>query len=383
MLKEIFSQDIKDINIYSQRKKIFSPGKTKKIPLNKVPSFKSMNSSPKKNNKSNNNNKPLLENKINIIMNRPDFTFKDIQSFISTTTTNKNNFKTPKNEKLIINEINNKKTNEKQLNPKIDNNIININNLEQKSKDINLKLNNYIINEKGKNITQIDIKKDEEQNNISDSKTKTKPETNKSFELNKSVLSVERIEKIKLLEEYISQIKENSSNITGEKIQELKKQKNKLENSVNILSNNIRLNKKMYKDNMKIKKNFDLEKVQYDSNNANKDLFSIMKEIQDNRAEIELMKNKIAQKREETKGINNYRYDIERQIMDIKEELKKYNVKITNIFKEKDKLSNDINSIEKKCTTLRSKIDKTEKSTNEFLYNVKQLVKLTQEIKSN
>ena len=72
-----------------------------------------MNSSPKKNNKSNNNNKPLLENKINIIMNRPDFTFKDIQSIISTTTTNKNNFKTPKNEKLIINEINNKKTNEK------------------------------------------------------------------------------------------------------------------------------------------------------------------------------------------------------------------------------------------------------------------------------
>ena len=108
-----------------------------------------------------------------------------------------------------------------------------------------------------------------------------------------------------------------------------------------------------------------------------------MKEIQDNRAEIELMKNKIAQKREETKGINNYRYDIERQIMDIKEELKKYNVKITNIFKEKDKISNDINSIEKKCTTLRSKIDKTEKSANEFLYNVKQLVELTQEIKSN
>ena len=381
MLKEIFSKEIKDANIHSQRKNLFSQEKTGNIKLDKTPSFKSLDSSLKKNNKSKKNNKPLLENEINIIMNRPDSLFpQSIKSTIPTTTVNKKNIKINKNEKLRINEINNKITNKNQLNPNI-NNIIN--NIEQKSKNINLKLNNYIINEKGKNISQIDSKRDEEQINISDSKTKTKPETNKSFELNKSVLSVERIEKIKLLEEYISQIKENSSNITGEKIQELKKQKNKLENSVNILSNNIRLNKKMYKDNMKIKKNFDLEKVQYDSNNANKDVFSIMKEIQDNRAEIELMKNKIAQKREETKGINNYRYDIERQIMDIKEELKKYNVKITNIFKEKDKLSNDINSIEKKCTTLRSKIDKTEKSTNEFLYNVKQLVKLTQEIKSN
>ena len=41
------------------------------------------------------------------------------------------------------------------------------------------------------------------------------------------------------------------------------------------------------------------------------------------------MKNQIAQIKEETKGINNYADDIERQTMEIKDELKKINVKIT------------------------------------------------------
>ena len=67
--------------------------------------------------------------------------------------------------------------------------------------------------------------------------------------------------------------------------------------------------------------------------------------------------------------------------MEIKDELKQYNVKITNIIKERDKISNEIISIHKKYNTLKSKVDKAEKSANEFLYNVEQLVKYTQQNK--
>ena len=102
-----------------------------------------------------------------------------------------------------------------------------------------------------------------------------------------------------------------------------------------------------------------------------------MKELPNNRVEIEIMKNQIAQAREETKGMNDYANDIEMQTLEIKDELKKINVKISNIIREKDKISNEINFIKKKCSTLRSKIEKTERSSNDFLYNVEQLAKFT------
>jgi hypothetical protein len=257
------------------------------------------------------------------------------------------------------------------------NNINNIKNLTNNIKEIKINENNkneITIPDTSKNINSNDT------NNINNNQSNSKTKNSKSFELNMSLLSSEGIDKIKLLEEYIAQIKENSTNINEVKIQQLQKQKDKLENKVNILSNNIRLNKKKYKDNIKNKKNLEIEKekVVYDTNKANKDAFSLMKELPNNRVEIEIMKNQIAQAREETKYINNYSIEIDRQTMEIQDEIKKINVKISNVIKEKDKIQNEINYIQKKCVSLRSKIDKAEKSANEFLYNVGQLARLTQ-----
>jgi chromosome segregation ATPase len=285
---------------------------------------------------------------------------------------------------LNLNEIYsniNKEQNNNNANKNEDNSNININNIKNLTNNIKeVKL----INENNKNeITIPDTSKNinsNDTNNANNNQSNSKTKNSKSFELNMSLLSSEGIDKIKLLEEYIAQIKENSTNINEVRIQQLQKQKDKLENKVNILSNNIRLNKKKYKDNIKNKKNLELEKekVVYDTNKANKDAFSLMKELPNNRVEIEIMKNQIAQAREETKYINNYSIEIDRQTMEIQDEIKKINVKISNVIKEKDKIQNEINYIQKKCVSLRNKIDKAEKSANEFLYNVGQLARLTQ-----
>ena len=385
MLREIFTTGFIDKNI--ERNKNFNPGKKGGMKINNNKSFKSYNYISNKRDIFNQNNKPIMDNKINMIMNRPDYLlmYQNNESTLPTTSINKpyiysneitKNIMTPNNiENSNFNNINEKKLNNKEIIANINNNnnINNINKIEQSS------------NEKEKDkgiIPEINNKSDEIQNNLN-SKNKSKTEDNKSNEMNMQIISGDGIDKLKLLEEYISQIKENSTNINETKIQELQRQKNKLENNVNILSNNIRLNKKKYKDNISLKKNLELEKekVVYDSNKANKDAFSLMKELPNNRVEIEIMKNQIAQAREETKGMNDYANEIEMQTMEIKDELKKINVKISNIIRDKDKISNEINSIKKKCTSLRSKIDKVERSSNDFLYNVEQLAKFTQQNK--
>ena len=188
---------------------------------------------------------------------------------------------------------------------------------------------------------------------------------------------------MKLLGEYISQIKENSNKINEIKIQELQSQKEQLEYNVKYLSNNIILTKKKYNDNIKAEKNLlaEKEKVGFDQKKANKDAFSLHKELPNNRVDIEIMKNRITQAKEETKNINNYLIEIERQTREIQDEIKKINVKISYALKEKDKTQNEINSIKKKNNILRNKIIKAENSANEFLFNVAQLAKSTQNIK--
>jgi chromosome segregation ATPase len=394
MLREILTTGYIDKNI---QKKMISPGRGSEIKSRKDHDLINYTSQKMD---IYNNIKPIMENKIDIIKNRPDYLINtNNESTFPTTTKNKTyiynndivgNDMSPNNMNNInlnLNEIYsniNKEQNSNNANKNEDNSNININNIKNLTNNIKeVKL----INENNKNeITIPDTSKNinsNDTNNANNNQSNSKTKNSKSFELNMSLLSSEGIDKIKLLEEYIAQIKENSTNINEVRIQQLQKQKDKLENKVNILSNNIRLNKKKYKDNIKNKKNLELEKekVVYDSNKANKDAFSLMKELPNNRVEIEIMKNQIAQAREETKGMNDYANEIEMQTMEIKDELKKINVKISNIIRDKDKISNEINSIKKKCTSLRSKIDKVERSSNEFLYNVEQLAKFTQQNK--
>ena len=363
MLREILTNGFVDKNINISKKKTESPKKPPQIKtkVKKPQSFKQLNLYQIQKD-INLNSKPIFDEKIEMIKKRPDFLMnQNIESTNPTLNNNKQILKSPnflnQNEYSDIGELDS------------NNNIedININNL----------YNNNINNKK------IESSKEKNNNNMNNINNTIKQETDGNIEFNMTMLSPEGIDKIKLLEEYLSQIKENSNEINENKIQELQSQKEQLEYNVKYLSNNIILTKKKYNDNIKFEKNLlaEKEKVGYDQKKANKDSFNLQKELPNNRVEIELMKNRITQAKEETKNINNYLIEIERQTKEIQDEIKKINVKISSAVKEKDKIQNEINSIKKKNNILRNKIYKAENSANEFLFNVGQLAKTTQNIK--
>ena len=363
MLREILTNGLIDKNINISKKKTESPKKPPQIKTKakKPQSFKQLNLYQIQKD-INLNSKPIFDEKIEMIKKRPDFLMnQNIESTNPTLNNNKQILKSPnflnQNEYSDIGELDS------------NNNIedININNL----------YNNNINNKK------IESAKEKNDNNMNNINNKIKQETDGNIEFNMTMLSPEGIDKIKLLEEYLSQIKENSNEINENKIQELQSQKEQLEYNVKYLSNNIILTKKKYNDNIKFEKNLlaEKEKVGYDQKKAYKDSFNLQKELPNNRVEIELMKNRITQAKEETKNINNYLIEIERQTKEIQDEIKKINVKISYAVKEKDKIQNEINAIKKKNNILRNKIYKAENSANEFLFNVGQLAKTTQNIK--
>lgn len=374
MLREIVTNGFKDKNINISEKKSIKEQSDKK--KQKSPSFKQLNLYQTKN-EFNSFNKPIFEDKIEMIKKRPDYLLNQINESTHPTTNN--------NKQFFSHEKNKNIKSPKNINLKDPNNLNEYSELGEL--DSNNNIGNYNINNilnnnidliKGKNIENKNKKFTEKKIN----KNNIKSKSDKDIEINMTMLTPEGVDKIKLLNEYINQIKENANEVSEDKIQELQNQKDQLEYNVKYLSNNILLNKKKFNDNIKSEVNLlsENEKFGFEHKKANKDSYNLQKELPYNRVEIELMKSRITQAKEETKNINNYLIEIERQTKEIQDEIKKINVKISSVVKEKDKIQNEINAIKKKNGILRNKIYKVENSANEFLFNVGQLAKATQMI---
>ena len=389
MLREILTNGYIDKNINLSQKST-SPKKSDSK-IKKPNSVKQLNFYQTQKNM-NFNGKPIFEEKIEIIKQRPDYILNQNNESTNPTMNNNKQFlysnEKTKNIKLFQNI--NSNINMKELYN--NNEYSDIGELESNNNNID-NLNEIIINssKNNKNIKS-NTKKNNTNNNYYTFKAKnenntenrtSKNESEKNLEIDMTMLTPEGIDKVKLLEDYIAQIKENANEINENKIQELQSQKEQLEYNVKFLSNSIILSKKKFNDNIQIEKNLLLEKEKagHDSKKANKEAFNLQKEIPINKVENELMKNQITQAKEETKNINNYLIEIERQTKEIQDEIKKINVKISSAIKEKDKVSNEINAIKKKNDILRTKIYKAEKSANEFLFYVGQLAKSTEKNK--
>ncbi len=390
MLREILTNGYIDKNINLSQKST-SPKKSDSK-IKKPNSVKQLNFYQTQKNM-NFNGKPIFEEKIEIIKQRPDYLLN--QNNESTNPTMNNNkqfiYSNEKTKNIKSSQNINSNINMKELYN--NNEYSDIGELESNNNNNIDNLNEIIINssKNNKNIKS-NTKKNNTNNNYYTFKAKnenntenrtSKNESEKNLEIDMTMLTPEGIDKVKLLEDYIAQIKENVNEINENKIQELQSQKEQLEYNVKFLSNSIILSKKKFNDNIQIEKNLLLEKEKagHDSKKANKEAFNLQKEIPINKVENELMKNQITQAKEETKNINNYLIEIERQTKEIQDEIKKINVKISSAIKEKDKVSNEINAIKKKNDILRTKIYKAEKSANEFLFYVGQLAKSTEKNK--
>ena len=390
MLREILTNGYIDKNINLSQKST-SPKKSDSK-IKKPNSVKQLNFYQTQKNL-NFKDKPIFEEKIEIIKQRPDYLLN--QNNESTNPTMNNNkqfiYSNEKTKNIKSSQNINSNINMKELYN--NNEYSDIGELESNNNNNIDNLNEIIINssKNNKNIKS-NTKKNNTNNNYYTFKAKnenntenrtSKNESEKNLEIDMTMLTPEGIDKVKLLEDYIAQIKENANEINENKIQELQSQKEQLEYNVKFLSNSIILSKKKFNDNIQIEKNLLLEKEKagHDSKKANKEAFNLQKEIPINKVENELMKNQITQAKEETKNINNYLIEIERQTKEIQDEIKKINVKISSAIKEKDKVSNEINAIKKKNDILRNKIYKAEKSANEFLFYVGQLAKSTEKNK--
>jgi len=388
MLREILTNGYIDKNIYLSQKSS-SPKKSNST-IKKPNSIKQLNLYQTQKN-FDFNSKPIFEEKIEIIKQRPDYILnQNNESTNPTMNNNKQSLYSNEKTKYIksTQNINNSNINIKEICN--NNEYSEIGELESNTNNNNIEhLKDIIINNsKNNKNTKSNTKKNnsytfkEKNENNTGNKT-SKNESEQNLEFNMTMLTPEGVDKIKLLEDYIAQIKENSNEINENKIQELQSQKEQLEYNVKFLSNNILLSKKKFNENVKIEKNLLLEKEKagYDSKKATKDAFNLQKELPSNRVEIEIMKNQITQAKEETKNINNYLIEIERQTKEIQDEIKKINVKISAAIKDKDKIVNEITAMKKKNSILRNKIYKAENSANEFLFYVGQLAKSTEKSK--
>ena len=388
MLREILTNGYIDKNIYLSQKSS-SPKKSNST-IKKPNSIKQLNLYQTQKNLDF-NSKPIFEEKIEIIKKRPDYILnQNNESTNPTMNNNKQSLYSNEKTKYIksTQNINNSNINIKEICN--NNEYSEIGELESTNNNNNIEhLKDIIINNsKNNKNTKSNTKKNnsytfkEKNENNTGNKT-SKNESEQNLEFNMTMLTPEGVDKIKLLEDYIAQIKENANEITENRIQELQSQKEQLEYNVKFLSNNILLSKKKFNDNIKIEKNLLLEKEKagYDSKKATKDAFNLQKELPSNRVEIEIMKNQITQAKEETKNINNYLIEIERQTKEIQDKIKKINVKISAAIKDKDKIVNEITAMKKKNSILRNKIYKAENSANEFLFYVGQLAKSTEKIK--
>ena len=388
MLREILTNGYIDKNIYLSQKSS-SPKKSNST-IKKPNSIKQLNLYQTQKNLDF-NSKPIFEEKIEIIKKRPDYILnQNNESTNPTMNNNKQSLYSNEKTKYIksTQNINNSNINIKEICN--NNEYSEIGELESTNNNNNIEhlkdiiINNSKNNKNAKSNTKKNNSytfKEKNENNTGNKTSKNESEQN--LEFNMTMLTPEGVDKIKLLEDYIAQIKENANEITENRIQELQSQKEQLEYNVKFLSNNILLSKKKFNDNVKIEKNLLLEKEKagYDSKKATKDAFNLQKELPSNRVEIEIMKNQITQAKEETKNINNYLIEIERQTKEIQDEIKKINVKISAAIKDKDKIVNEITAMKKKNSILRNKIYKAENSANEFLFYVGQLAKSTEKIK--
>lgn len=182
--------------------------------------------------------------------------------------------------------------------------------------------------------------------------------------------------RLQTLESFISQIKHNVYEKSKPIITSKSKAKDKLKNNVDILSSNMRTIHRETKVNSQLNKVIvkENERLISSGERAVRDTYFMNKELPWLRNEIDEMKTLIAQHNEETRYIRNDSIQIERETLLAKDEIKKTNGQIALILKQKEKFGNAIVLIHKHIETMKEKIRKQDRLSDELMNSVKTLV---------
>lgn len=193
--------------------------------------------------------------------------------------------------------------------------------------------------------------------------------------LNQTTSSIPYEDKLNILQGYISnlQTKNNDKKAILDKA-EMKRRK--LQMNVDVLQANLRsiykVKKAHYKANREILKEND--RLNSLGMKAIEESNFITKELPALREEIEQMKYQMDNLKETTQIYRNEFIGIDREMLGLKDEIKKRNTANTLMLKEKEKLQNDIIAIEKKKEYIQDKINAIEKGNIEFMNSVGLLV---------
>lgn len=203
-----------------------------------------------------------------------------------------------------------------------------------------------------------------------------RPRTGRSGKnLNQTATSIPYEDKLNILQGYISnlQTKNNDKKAILDKA-EMKKRK--LQMNVDVLQANLRSIYRVKKDHYKANREILKENDRLNSMGvkAVEESNFIMKELPSLREEIDFMKYQMDNLKEATQVYRNEFIGIDREMLGLKDEIKKRNTANTLMLKEKEKLQNDIIAIEKKKGYLQDKINAIEKSNIEFMNSVGLLV---------
>jgi len=195
----------------------------------------------------------------------------------------------------------------------------------------------------------------------------------------KNLSASNSVDKIQLLEECISLIKQKSKNISQKEIQKKLKKKYELENKINLLNSNLSTINKNNKINLLINKKLNQQRecVIEKGKRANNENNIFNKELKELEKEIIDLKQKKLKTNNQTNLIKNEKINMENDIVFYQNEIKKLNLLNNNIIKEKEFLHNEILKSKNSIKMITQKINQIEKESNNFMNNIGILLEQT------
>ena len=255
-------------------------------------------------------------------------------------------------------------------------NVQNINNEYENNENLNDQINKYNI--KNENIEM----KEKLQDLNSNSTSKNNDNSNYIRDyINENEYQKQYMDKVKKMENLIEIIKNNAYEKQKKELEERLRYKNELENNVELLSSYIKMNRYQKKNFNNLMKSIEKEKMRISekSDKVQEEQLLFNRELPYLRGINNKMEYEIGKKNEETKNIKNKMLEIERNIMELNDEIKQYHKINSNLLSDNEKIKSSVNLSKKHIKLTKEKIEVLDKNSEEFFMTLTFLAKQSED----